>query len=45
VYLDRREEQRLRMFESIVLGNILAHKRKEIAGFGIMKSLVICTSC
>ena len=45
VYLDRREEQRLRMFESTVLGNIFTHKRSETAGVGIIKSLVICTSC
>jgi hypothetical protein len=44
VYLNKREELRLRLFESTVLGNIFAHKRKEIAGVGIKKSLNICIS-
>jgi hypothetical protein len=36
VYLGRREEQSLRMFESTVLGNRFAYRRKEIGGVGIM---------
>jgi hypothetical protein len=45
VYLDTREEQRLRTFESTVLGIIFARKRKEIAGVRIRKSLIVSTSC
>lgn len=33
------------MFENRVLGNIVAQKRKEIAGVVIMKGLIMCTSC